>query len=467
MNEKYESPKGIDLFCENIVNTKFEDLSEDNIRIFKDRLFDMVGCIFGGAIVDENDFLEARYRDWGGKPEAPVFASDGLKLPLPNAAMLNAIKARSNDYGSMLFKVMGDAMPSHMGETLIPMGLTLADHFGVSGKELIANDVAGEDIAGRLLYSLPVRWPVDMLLVSSAAAAVASRYYKLDAAQTKAALSFAATNCTDPANSYFDYSQEVYLHNGVSARAGIMCAEYAKGGWKGLEDPYYGNGGLIAQRVEGGNYPELYDKIFDDLGKVYYTETAFKYSPGGIPMTAASLAGQQVHQMLIDKYGKVEPENIKAVRFYGAKNIYHGYYSNPFTLRNHLNALFAYRFAVTCSAIYGTVSVKTVQTSAIEADTELVRLAEGATMEIYEPGDGVPKVKVVLEMKDGSELEAEQNFMVMERYPEKEELIAKFMDQFNSYGKLPEANADKIIDLAFRIEELEDIREFTDLLYVK
>ena len=58
MNEKYESPKGIDLFCESIVNTTYEDLSEDNIRIFKDRLLDMVGCIFGGTIVEENDFLE-------------------------------------------------------------------------------------------------------------------------------------------------------------------------------------------------------------------------------------------------------------------------------------------------------------------------------------------------------------------------------------------------------------------------
>ena len=467
MNEKYVSPKGIDLFCDSIVNTKFEDLSEDNIRIFKDRLLDMVGCIFGGAIVEENDFLEERYKDWGGKEEAAVFASDGLKLPLPNAAMLNAIKARSNDYGNMLFKVLGDAMPSHMGETVIPMGLTLADHFGVSGKELITNDVAGENIAGRLLYSLPVRWPVDMLLVSSAAAAVAGRYYKLDAAQMKAALSFAATNCTDPANSYFDYSQEVYLHNGVSARAGIMCAEYAKGGWKGLEDPYYGNGGLIAQRVKEGNYPENYEKIFEDLGKVYYTECAFKISPGGIPMTAAAFAGRKVHQMLLDKYGKVETENIKAVHFYGAKNIYHGYYSNPFVLRNHLNALFAYRFAVTCSALYGKVSVATVQTSTIREDKELVRLAEEATMDVYDPEGGIPTVKVVLEMKDGSTIEAEENFMIMERYPEREELIEKFMDQFNAYGKLPKANADKIIEMAFKIDDVKDMREFTQLLYSK
>lgn len=465
MNEKLNSPGGIDLLCENIVNTKFEDLSEDNIRILKDRLLDMTGCMFGGAIVNENEFLEKRYEEWGGKPEAKVFASEkGSRLPLPNAAMLNAIRARANDYGSMLFKVFGDAMPSHMGETLLPMGLTLADHFGTSGKDFITNDIAGEDFAGRLLYSLPVRFPVDMLLVSSAAAAVAGRYYGLNAERMKAALSFAATNATDPANSYYDYSEEVYIHNGVSAQTGIMCAEYAKGGFRGLEDPYYGNDGLIAKRVADGNYPDLYEKVFEDLGKTYFTEVAFKISPGGIPMTAAAFAGRKINAMLKEAYGSVDPSAIRAVHFYAAKGIYHRYYANPFTLRNHLNALFAYRFAAVCCALKGQVSVADIQTEAIRKDEELVRLAEEATLDVFDQGDQPPTVRVSAEMKDGKTFEAEENFFIMERYPEKEELVAKFMDQFRSYGKLPASHAEKIIELSGRIEELSDMREFTELL---
>jgi hypothetical protein len=39
------------------------------------------------------------------------------------------------------------------------------------------------------------------------------------------------------------------------------------------------------------------------------------------------------------------------------------------------------------------------------------------------------------------------------------------MDQFIAYGKLPAANAEKIIELADRIEEVEDMREFTELLH--
>ena len=467
MRDELKVPGGTELLCKNLVETSYEHLSEDNIRIFKDRLLDITGCMFGGALVAEDEFLEKRYKAWGGAEEAPLFASSG-RLPLPAAAKLNCIKARANDFGCMLFRVFGEAMPSHMSETVIPLGLTLADYFGVSGKDFVANDIAAEDVTARLLYSLPDRFPTDMLLGSSAAAAVAGRYYGLNTAEMKSALSYAATNATDPANAYFDYSQEFKLHNGVSAETGILSAEYAKGGWRGLADPYYGHWGLIASRLkDGAELPALYEKCFEDLGKVYFTEVGFKYGPGGIPTTAAAFCGKKLHRMLCEAYGKVTAEDIKVVHIYGAKNIYHGYYSNPFVLRDQINALFSYHFAACCALVNGALSVDKVQTSAILADPELIRLAETATMEIYEPAGGMPMMKVVCEMKDGRVFEAEESFMIMERYPDKEEIEAKFWAQFNAFGKLPKSNGEKIIELASRIEELSDMREYTQLLTIK
>ena len=82
----YAPPKGIDLLCENVVNTTYDQLSEDNVRIFKDRLLDMTGCIFGGAIVPEDQFLADLLRRWGGIEEAPLFARKG-RLPMPSAVI--------------------------------------------------------------------------------------------------------------------------------------------------------------------------------------------------------------------------------------------------------------------------------------------------------------------------------------------------------------------------------------------
>ena len=108
--------------------------------------------------------------------------------------------------------------------------------------------------------------------------------------------------------------------------------------------------------------------------------------------------------------------------------------------------------------------VSSVQTSAIRANEQLVRLAEEAELDLYDPENGQPLVKVVVEMKDGRSFEAEEHFMIMEDYPSREVIIAKFMDQFDAYGKLPASHVDKIIDMASRIEEIGDMREFTELL---
>ena len=86
-------------------------------------------------------------------------------------------------------------------------------------------------------------------------------------------------------------------------------------------------------------------------------------------------------------------------------------------------------------------------------------------MEVYQPADGRPKMKAQVIMKDGHQFETEENFFAMDRYPDREELIVKFRDQFDAYGKLPRTYADKMIELSASIDRLEDIREFTELFY--
>lgn len=464
MTNRYAPPAGIDALCKNTVETTFDKLSEDNIRIFKDRLLDITGCIFGGSIVKEDQFLTQRLHDWGGKEEAPVFTKD-FRLPLPSAVMLNSLYARANDFGCMFFNVDGEHIASHCGETLIPMGLTLADVHGVSGEQFITHNIAAEDITARILYTLPVRWPMDMLLVSSAAAALASRYYDFDAAAMKAALSFAATNCTDPANAYYDYSQEFKYHNAESARMGIMAAELAKGGWRGLEDPYFGHWGLVSRQTADGGLPELYNKSFAGLGERYYTEESFKRYPGGIPTTAAANCGKMLREQIIAADGVLDPEKVKQVHVYRSTSMRYNYYSNPFVLRNHTNALFSFQFSACCALCNGAVGVELVQTDAILAHPELYRLAEESTMDVFEYEPGKSAVKVVADMTDGRSFEAIADYGgSMHAYPSREFIENKFRAQFTAFGKLPASVADQIIALDKKIETLPDMREYTELL---
>lgn len=466
-DNKLISPLGTEKLCRNLAETTYDRLSEDNIRVFKDRLLDMTGCIFGGAVVEEDRFLYDLLKRQGGAPEAPLFAASG-RLPVTSAVIHNCIHARANDFGNMVTVIFGEAIASHFGETLIPMGLTLADMNGTPGKDFIANNIAAEDTIARILYTLPVRWPTDMQLVSSIAAALASRYYKLDAEKTKVALSYAATNATDPGNSYYDYCQEFKLHNGESARMGIMAAEMAKGGWNGLEDPFFGHWGLITSKVKDGGLPELYEKAFDKLGEEYFTEMRFKKGPGGIPTTATGECGKLLREQIIAEDGVLDAEKIKQVRVYQSENMRKNYYFNPFQHRNHVNALFSYTFAACCTLIHGDRRVDLVQTKAILENPKLIELSENAVMDVYDAKSDKMMMKAEAEMKDGRVFTIELDYNAqMGSYPTQEFLIKKFWDQFNAFGKLPKSTGEKIIELAGRIETLPDMREYTQLLTLK
>lgn len=467
-NKALLPPNGTRLLCQNLIETTYDDLSEENIRIFKDRLLDMTGCILGGDIVPEDRFFYDMLQNQGGAPQAPLFADRrSVRLPLASAVMHNCLHARANDFGNMAMVVLGDPIASHFGETILPMNLTLVDVFGCNGKEFIANNIAAEDTIGRILYTLPVRWPTDMELGSSAAAAIAIRYYKLDAEKAKVAFSYAATNATDPGNAYYDYCQEFKYHNAESARCGIMAAELAKGGWRGLEDPFFGNAGLIAKKLPMGSLPDLYEKAFDQLGEKYFTEVRFKQGPGGMPTISTAKLGIKLRDQIIEADGRFDADQVKQVRIFEPDNLRRNYYSNPFRLKNHTNALFSHAFACCCCLYHGDRRVDLIQTPAILAHPRLLELAENTVMDTYAAASKDAVLKAEVEMMDGRVFKAEESFVgAMFEYPTKEFLEKKFWDQFNAFGKLPRAVGEKLIELAGRIDTLEDMREYTELLTI-
>ncbi len=461
-------PGGTYRLCENLLKTSFSNLSEENVMVFKDRLLDMTGCILGGDIVPEDRFFYDMLKRQGGEAAAPIFAdSCHIRLPLASAVMHNCLHARANDYGSMEMVVFGEPIASHYGETILPMNLTLADVFGCSGEEFIANNIAAEDVVGRILYTLPIRWPTDMELGSTAAAAIAIRYYGLDISQAVTAFSYAATNASDPGNSYYDYCQEFKYHNAESARCGIMAAELAKGGWRGLRDPFFGNAGLISKKVPSGTLPDLYEKAFDRLGEVYFTEMRFKRGPGGMPTIVTAQIGAMLREQIISAYGNFDGEKVKRVVILEPDHLRRNYYSNPFSRGDQINALFSYAFACCCALYYGKRRIADIQTKAIQASPLLTAMVQNTVMDTYTSSHSEPVYKGRVEMEDGHIFEAEADFIKeMFYYPSKEFLLEKFWDQFHAFGRLPDAVGKKIIEMADRIETVKDMREYTELLTV-
>src|SRR4030042_138436 len=148
------SNKGIylDKLIDNILNTKPEDIPPASVAHAKNRLMDVIGCMICGANDYGNPELLGVIRDWGGKPEARIFVH-GDRVPPPMAAMVNCIMARSFDYEPVSPLVDGKSIPGHISGTTTMTALTVGDMRNVTGKELLAALLVGDDLATRVVLA--------------------------------------------------------------------------------------------------------------------------------------------------------------------------------------------------------------------------------------------------------------------------------------------------------------------------
>ena len=205
--------------------------------------------------------------------------------------------------------------PNHITETSALTALAAGESKGISGKELIAALVVGDDLAARIHLSVDRAQPGQALPPGTpppppargseeafAAAAVAGRILGLSAEQLKNAFGIAtmlresgggggmanpgayAANRA-PAKGPVSATQAISgltpgwggikdptfiaameraktmdneklvntkLGNGLSARAGVNAVELARGGWPGVRDPFFGQ--------NGGHFPTGLDE---------------------------------------------------------------------------------------------------------------------------------------------------------------------------------------------------------------
>ncbi len=99
------------------IKLKYEDLPQEVVNEVKRFLYDSIGCAFGGSQTKDVNILRDIYKDMGGKIEATLIAF-GDKLPAVNAALVNSLMIRAQDFNDIYWK----EDPSHPSD-LIPAAL--------------------------------------------------------------------------------------------------------------------------------------------------------------------------------------------------------------------------------------------------------------------------------------------------------------------------------------------------------
>jgi 2-methylcitrate dehydratase PrpD len=242
-------------------------------------------------------------REHGGTPEASIWFDPGPKLPVADAARVNAVMsdaAASDD--SDLRNIV------HAGTPLVATSFAMAERTGTSGQEVLAAIVLGYEAAGRIGEAITPgfrRQGFHGCLVAIFGGAVATaRLLGLAAAQMAQTIALAATSIgglmaaanTSVAREY---------HAGLAAMLGMHAALAAQRGYLAEEAIFEIDEGFCA--VYGGTDGA---SITRDLGESWdiITDMAIKLVPGGHPYHALAEAAANAARA-----GQVTPEQVETI----------------------------------------------------------------------------------------------------------------------------------------------------------
>jgi 2-methylcitrate dehydratase PrpD len=507
----------------NVLNTRFEDIEHGVVDNTKRRILDTIGCAIGGARAPGNAELIEVVKSWGGKPEATILA-DGAKGPVHDVAMVNCVLCRSFDRGPLTLIIDGDGRPgtvyidgkpirrfaNHISETTIPTALAVGESKGINGKELITALVVGDDLAARLHIAndrtppgqapSPDLAPAPMTRGSTTtfgAAAITGRLLGLNGTQMRNAFGLAmmvggggggmfgqgmaaparparqsVTEAAQGANPgwlgvkdpFFiaqlargGYEETVgtKLSNGIEARNGINAAQLARAGWPGVKDPFFGERGGYYPGLASCNRPE---RITDGLGKKYHVEQVFKPWPGGRPTNAPTEAALAI----VSKYD-INTDDIEEVVLHLSKPAAAVHYSKPYIIGDYptMNALWSFYFAV-ASTLYRKSSKDENFTDEKIRDPKLQALIKKVKLDDLDKDEGI---ELEVKMKDGRIFSEYVAQPLGEPYKplSREGLIAKFMEQVEFSQTVSKRDAEKLIRLVEKLEEVDNVARIVKL----
>jgi 2-methylcitrate dehydratase PrpD len=256
-----------------------------------------------GSGIASSTIIRALARERGGTPDASIWFDPGPKLPVADAARVNAVMsdaAASDD--SDLRNIV------HAGTTLVATSLAMAERTGASGQDVLAAIVLGYEASGRIGAAITpgfrTRGFHGCLIAIFGGAVATGRLLGLDAAHMAQAIALSTTSIgglmaaanTSVAREY---------HAGLAAMLGMHAALAAQKGYVAEERILETRQGFF--EVYGGTNGE---GVTQDLGKEWdiITDMAIKLVPGGHPSHALAEAAANAARA-----GNLSPDDVETI----------------------------------------------------------------------------------------------------------------------------------------------------------
>jgi 2-methylcitrate dehydratase PrpD len=445
----------------NMLDVDFNSFDARTIRNAKNQILDLAAVMVSGYNGPGNAAMLDLIKEWGGKGEATILAQ-GIKVPLPNAAMMNSLQCRSYDHeavGPYPFGQNEDMFAGHVESTTVPTAFSVAEYVNASGKDLISAVILGGDLAARIAFveGIGFNHPFDPVGTANAfgAAGIAGRLLGLNENQMMNAFGILVTQVAGNFRSLWDGVLTYKLYGATAARNGILAALLAQRGYTGLKDPLFGPQGYFECYCPKPYHPEYMNR---DLGKEFYSQGMHKKYPscyGNHNIIDCGLDILEEHD--------IKAEEIQEIIIGLDPTKLSGYGTTPFKKGDSQPAALFYQAYSAANVLLRKGARVEHYTEEAVQDPQVVELAGKVVHRPTRQKNGA--VELIVKMQDGKEYDAIYQYPMMRGYPARpltqDELIEKYWNNINFCGKIARSQAEKALDM---IENLEKVEQVTDLI---
>jgi 2-methylcitrate dehydratase PrpD len=250
-----------------IADTGYEDIPRDAVDKAKRTALDCLGASLAGVAEPVSQAIAGYVMKLGGPLQASVFGA-GVKVSVSDAAMANGSIAHALDYDDCGVKI------GHPSVLVLPAVLSLGEHLGASGQDILTAYIVGLEIEGKLALHadfklMQARLNHQTWYGSIGAAAACAKLLRLDVAKTRMALGVAANfACGLSAN---HGSMAGAMAAGNACRNGVIAALLAQEGVTANPNIIETKNGFYDTLVGAGHYDA--ERMAKDLGNPFYIES--------------------------------------------------------------------------------------------------------------------------------------------------------------------------------------------------
>ncbi|HXN16117.1 MAG TPA: MmgE/PrpD family protein [Usitatibacter sp.] len=450
-----------------VTSTRARDIPSDVAHLAKRSVLDGLGLALAGAASRTSEIIRRYHASLGfATDKGSSVIGRKARLPARFAAFANAVSIHADDFDDTQLAVAKDrvyGLLTHPTAPALPPALALAERERRSGSDLMTAYQVGVEVECKIAEAiLPRHYQQGFHSTATCgaigAAAAAAHLLGLDRESVRRALSIGATQAAGLRENFGTMTKP--FHAGRAAESGVVAAELAALGFSASPNGLEAERGFF-QAAGGGYSAEMIDGRLGDPWTFHFPGISIKPHPSG----SLTHPGMAVMLELIGRHD-IRPERVKRVRVGTNHNMPNALiHHRP---RNELQAKFSMEF---CMAILllerkaGLAQFTDEVVNRADVQALIERVHFGVHPEAEAAGFDKMTTIVEIELDDATVVRGQADFgKGSPANPMTDAELAEKFRQCASWGGLDRERSQALLDLVWKIEELEDVARLTKLL---